>query len=95
VRSAAPERAADALRRLSDIARACGTDWALGAEARSRALVTEGEAAKNLYREAIGRRVAERARTGLRAAGGHARQRAVEPRDSLTAQEAPIARLAG
>jgi DNA-binding CsgD family transcriptional regulator len=55
VRSAVPERAAGALRRLSGIARACGTDWALGAEARSRALVSDGAAAENLYREAIDR----------------------------------------
>jgi DNA-binding CsgD family transcriptional regulator len=55
VRSAVPERAADALQRLSDIARACGTDWALGAEARSRALVSDDAAAENLYREAIDR----------------------------------------
>jgi DNA-binding CsgD family transcriptional regulator len=55
VRSAVPERAASALQRLSVIARACGTDWALGAEARSRALVSDGAAAENLYREAIDR----------------------------------------
>ena len=55
VRSAVPERAAGALRRLSGMARACGTDWALGAEARSRALVSDGEAAESLYREAIDR----------------------------------------
>jgi DNA-binding CsgD family transcriptional regulator len=55
VRSAVPERAADALQRLSGIARACGTDWALGAEARSRALVSDGAAAESLYREAIDR----------------------------------------
>ncbi|HEY4462889.1 MAG TPA: helix-turn-helix transcriptional regulator, partial [Streptosporangiaceae bacterium] len=54
-RSAVPERAASALERLSGIARGCGTDWALGIEARSRALVSEGEAAENLYREAIDR----------------------------------------
>jgi len=53
VRSAAPGRAAGALQRLSGIARACGTDWALGAEARSRALVSDGETAEKLYREAI------------------------------------------
>ena len=34
VRSGVPERAAGALQRLSGIARACGTDWILGAEAR-------------------------------------------------------------
>ena len=41
------------LQRLSGITRASGTDWALGAEARSRALVSDGEAAESLYREAI------------------------------------------
>jgi DNA-binding CsgD family transcriptional regulator len=55
VRSGVPERAAGALQRLSGIARACRTDWALGAEARSRALVSDGAAAENLYREAIDR----------------------------------------
>ena len=38
---------------------------------------------------------ADRARTELRAAGGHAREQAVETPDTLTAQEALIARLAG
>jgi DNA-binding CsgD family transcriptional regulator len=54
-RSGAPERAAGALRRLSAAARASGSDWALGLEARSRALVSEGETAEALYREAIDR----------------------------------------
>ena len=54
-RSGAPERAAGPLRRLSATARASGTDWALGVEARSRALVTEGDNAETLYLEAIGR----------------------------------------
>ena len=65
VRSAVPERAASALQRLSGIARACGTDWVLGAEARSRALVSDGAAAEDLYREAIDRFGRTRLRMGL------------------------------
>ena len=41
-RSGKPELAADALGRLSQTTAASGTDWALGVEARSRALVSEG-----------------------------------------------------
>jgi DNA-binding CsgD family transcriptional regulator len=52
-RSAVPARAAGALQRLAGIARSCGTDWALGTEARSRALVSDGKDAESLYREAI------------------------------------------
>ena len=55
VRSGQPARAADALRRLSETTRASGTDWALGTEARSRALLSEGQTAENGYREAIER----------------------------------------
>jgi DNA-binding CsgD family transcriptional regulator len=142
VRSAVPERAVGALQRLAGIARACGTDWVLGIEARSRALVSDGEAAESRYREAIDRlgrtrlcvelarahlvygewlrrqrrkrdardqlgsayeifdsigaaAFAERARIELRATGGHVHERAVETPDTLTAQEALIARLAG
>jgi DNA-binding CsgD family transcriptional regulator len=55
VRAGVPERADAPLRRLQEISRASGTDWALGVEARSRALVSEGEEAERLYREAIER----------------------------------------
>jgi DNA-binding CsgD family transcriptional regulator len=47
--------ARDALERLAATTQPAGTDWALGIEARSRALVSEGAAADELYREAIER----------------------------------------
>jgi DNA-binding CsgD family transcriptional regulator len=65
VRSGRPELAADALDRLSKLTRASGTDWALGVEARSRALLTEGDAAESLYREAIERLSRTRVRVEL------------------------------
>jgi DNA-binding CsgD family transcriptional regulator len=43
----------DALAALTDRTRAAGTDWASGIEARCRALLSEGELADRLYREAI------------------------------------------
>jgi DNA-binding CsgD family transcriptional regulator len=52
-RTGQPERATGDLQRLSEATRASGTDWALGIEARSRALVNEGEHAEHLYQEAI------------------------------------------
>jgi len=55
VHSGQPERASGALQRLSETTRASGTDWALGTEARSRALLSGGETAENYYREAIER----------------------------------------
>jgi DNA-binding CsgD family transcriptional regulator len=54
-RSGIPGQAAGALERLSRSTRASGTDWALGMEARSRALLSDGAAAEHLYREAIER----------------------------------------
>jgi DNA-binding CsgD family transcriptional regulator len=53
VRSGRPERAAEPLARLREIARAAGTEWALGSYARSAALLTDGATAERLYREAI------------------------------------------
>jgi DNA-binding CsgD family transcriptional regulator len=131
----------DALARLAETTQAGQTDFGLGLEARSRALVSKGETAQGCYREAIdrlgrtqlrpelarahllygewlrreGRRVdargqlrtahemleaigmaafADRARRELLATGETVRKRTVPVPDTLTAQEAHIARLA-
>jgi DNA-binding CsgD family transcriptional regulator len=47
--------AADCVDRFVVATQANGTDWARGIEARSRALVTEGDPAEDLYREAVDR----------------------------------------
>jgi DNA-binding CsgD family transcriptional regulator len=47
--------ASDALGRLAETTQAGETDFGLGMEARSRALVSEGETAEHCYREAIDR----------------------------------------
>ncbi|TQM01732.1 helix-turn-helix transcriptional regulator [Pseudonocardia kunmingensis] len=70
VRTDEPARAAAALERLGSRTRASGTPWALGIEARSRALMSTGTAAEDLYREAIrrlggSRIVTDRARAHL------------------------------
>ena len=140
-RSGASDEAAAALRQLGEQTRAAGSDWALGIQARSRALLSDGPAADTLYREAIDRlgrsriavhlarahlvygewlrreqrRVearehlraahdmfgrfgaaafAERARRELQATGETVRKRTVDTRDTLTVQEAQVARLA-
>jgi DNA-binding CsgD family transcriptional regulator len=139
--SGEPGIAATAVERLGERTQASGSDWALGLEARSRALVTDGPSAGPLHEEAVtrlarcrvaphharaqlvygewlrreNRRVdareqlraahetfsrigaeafAERARRELQATGETARKRTVETSDSLTPQEAQIARLA-
>ena len=131
----------DALARLAETTQAGQTDFGLGLEARSRALVSKGETAQGCYREAIdrlgrtqlrpelarahllygewlrreGRRVdargqlrtahemleaigmaafADRSRRELLATGETVRKRTVPVPDTLTAQEAHIARLA-
>ena len=45
----------DAMARLAETTQAGGTDFGLGIEARSRALVSEGQTAEGMYREAIDR----------------------------------------
>ena len=47
--------AVEAAARFAEIAQAAGTDWALGVDARSRALVSSGAAAEQLYRDALHR----------------------------------------
>jgi DNA-binding CsgD family transcriptional regulator len=140
--SGKPDCAAGPLARLSELTRTCGTDWALGIEARSRALVSHGLAAEPLYRKAIeclGRTplrlelararllygewlrrerrrrdareqlraayecfdfmgasaFADRARSELGATGERAPKRTREAGETLTTQEALIARRAG
>jgi DNA-binding CsgD family transcriptional regulator len=55
VRSARPEIAAGALEPVMAATAPCNTDWGLGIQARCRALVSEGESAERLHREAIER----------------------------------------
>ena len=64
-RTGQPERGKDALRRLEEVTGAAGTDWALGIEARSRALLSDDESAERLYREAIERLGRTRVRVEL------------------------------
>ncbi|MFF5297454.1 helix-turn-helix transcriptional regulator [Paractinoplanes globisporus] len=68
-RSGAHEEAAAALRRLEERTAAAGTDWALGVQAWSAALLQEGTAAESCYREAIER--LERTRVAIHLARAH------------------------
>jgi DNA-binding CsgD family transcriptional regulator len=52
-RTGRADLATDALERLTRKARAAGTDWALGIEARSRALLSEGARAESHFRAAL------------------------------------------
>ncbi|MDQ4134841.1 MAG: helix-turn-helix transcriptional regulator, partial [Pseudomonadota bacterium] len=61
--------ATDALDRLSRKARASRTSWALGIEARSHALLIEGDIAESLFREALDH--LSRARVGAELARTH------------------------
>jgi DNA-binding CsgD family transcriptional regulator len=60
--------ATDALERLAASTEASGSDWGLGIEARSRALVTDGPGAESFYTEAVERL----GRTDLRAESARA-----------------------
>jgi ATP/maltotriose-dependent transcriptional regulator MalT len=61
--------ARDALERLSETTQPCGTDFAIGVEARCRALLSDGPAADALYRKAIDR--LNRTRLGPEVARAH------------------------
>jgi DNA-binding CsgD family transcriptional regulator len=54
-RSAKAELASRMVERLIERTSAAGTEWALGVEARSRALLEKGSVAEDLYRDAIER----------------------------------------
>jgi DNA-binding CsgD family transcriptional regulator len=64
-RSGRRELAAEAFERLAPRTRASGTAWALGVEARSRALLCDEDAAETLYRESIERLGRTRVRVEL------------------------------
>jgi DNA-binding CsgD family transcriptional regulator len=89
VRSGAHQEAAAALRQLDERTRATATDWALGIQARSHALLSDGHAAESLYREAIHR--LEHSRIAVHLARAHLvygewlrrQQRRVEAREAL------------
>jgi DNA-binding CsgD family transcriptional regulator len=53
VRGGKPERATAALELLVEVTSTAGTDWAMGIDARSRALMSEGKTAERLYQEAL------------------------------------------
>jgi DNA-binding CsgD family transcriptional regulator len=65
MRSGQTRAAAAALEQLSTMARASGTDWALGVEASRRALLSDGVTADALHLEAIERLARTRVRVEL------------------------------
>ena len=64
-RAGRPDLARDGLDRLAEKAQACGTDWALGVEARSRALLSDDKVAEDHFRDAIDRLSRTRMRCDL------------------------------
>jgi DNA-binding CsgD family transcriptional regulator len=91
--------ARDALEWLAESTEPVGNDFALGIEARSRALVTEGPTGEDLYREAIDRLSRTRRRPELARAhlvyGEWLRHagRAAEARERLRAAESMFAEI--
>jgi DNA-binding CsgD family transcriptional regulator len=65
VRCGRADIAAAAADMLAKVATACGSDWVSGVELRCRALVSEGPAAENLFRESIERLGCTRLRPDL------------------------------
>ncbi|WP_124280033.1 LuxR family transcriptional regulator [Streptomyces sp. ADI93-02] len=65
VRSGNHDAAHTALEQLTRTTDAAGTHWALGTQARSRALLSEGDVAEGLYREAIERLMQTRMESDL------------------------------
>ncbi|MEV1003945.1 AAA family ATPase [Nonomuraea sp. NPDC050202] len=64
-RTGRPARAAEAARRIEEMAQAAGTEWAVGTSALVRAQVSDGPEAEPLYREAIERLGRTEVRTSL------------------------------
>ena len=64
-RAGRPDIATDRVRRLQEITHDGCTDWGLGLAARCGALVSQGDAAEGLYREAIERLARTRLRPEL------------------------------
>jgi DNA-binding CsgD family transcriptional regulator len=64
-RSGAAKLAFEALEQLAEVTQSSGTDWALGVESRSRALLSDGDDAEQLYREAVERLARTRVRVDL------------------------------
>jgi DNA-binding CsgD family transcriptional regulator len=99
VRSGATDAASAALERLSGRTQASGTDWALGIEACSRALLSDGPGAEPLYREAVER--LERSRGAVHVARARLlygewlrrEQRRVDAREQLRAAHETFSRI--